>query len=86
MNGRTVAVSLIVGALVALTPAVSRSQPVTDPSRASVAGHEAAIAYFVAAYRAAPLPEKRGVHNDLMTVLSDPEFAFAEGRHTAAPR
>ncbi|WP_156023426.1 hypothetical protein [Terracoccus sp. 273MFTsu3.1] len=86
MNGRTVTVSLIVGALVALTPAVSRSQPVADSSRPSVAGHEAAIAYFVAAYRAAPLPEKRGVHNDLMTVLSDPDFAFAEGRHTAAPR
>ena len=83
MNRRTTAASAIAGALLALTPALAEAHPVGDttPRSAASSGHEVALAYFIHAYRVAPLTDKRGIHNDLMTVFSDPEFAFRVPGH-----
>lgn len=83
MNCRTTAISLIAGALLALTPTFAQAQPVGDatPRAAVSTGHKVAIDHFIHAYRAASIPDKRGIHNDLMTVLSDPDFAFRVSGH-----
>jgi hypothetical protein len=84
------ATALVAGMLVALTPALASAGPVQSPTsrQASTAGplfcptpsqpatsaRDAAFAYFSAAYRTAPLWDKRGIHNEITSILADPEF------------
>ena len=75
------AITLIAGALVALSPALASAGPVPDPTPRHVAttapalcGRDAALAYFIAAYRTAPLWDKRRIHNEITGILADPEI------------
>ena len=76
MNRRTTAIALIACALLAGTSAAAEARPVPDPSPRHVATstRDAVLAHFIAAYRTAPLSDKRRLHNEIVLILADPEF------------
>ena len=71
MNRRTTAITLIAGALIAGTPAFAAGRPAPDPPprHLAAAGRDAALADLVAAYRTAPLPEKRRIHSEITLIV-----------------
>ncbi|MGO4597117.1 hypothetical protein [Terrabacter sp. 2RAF25] len=84
MNRRTAAIALIASALFAGAPAVAEARPLPDPlpQHHVLASRDAALAYFVVEYRTAPLPDKRRIHNEITSILSDPQFAVLSSGST----
>ncbi|MGW5237294.1 hypothetical protein ACWEOW_00010 [Monashia sp. NPDC004114] len=70
MNRRTMAITVIAGALMAGTPALAAAQPAPDPPpRHSATGRDAALADLVAAHRTASVAEKNRIHSEITVIL-----------------
>jgi lipase chaperone LimK len=76
MNRRRTATALVAFALLAVAPAAAQARPLpAPPSRHHTnATRDALLTYFVEAYRAAPLTDKRRLHNEITLILSDAQF------------
>jgi hypothetical protein len=76
MNRRTSVIALIASALLAGTSSAAEARPLPDPLPRHLAttSRDAALAHFVAAYRTAPLSDKRRIHNEIVLILADPQF------------
>jgi hypothetical protein len=71
MNRRTIAITLIAGALMAGTPALAVARPAPDPPprHSATTGRDAALADLVAAYRTASVAEKHRIHSEITVIL-----------------
>lgn len=77
MNRRTTAIAVIACALFAGPSVAAEARPLPDPPPRHLAmtSRDAALAYFIAAFRAAPLSDKRRLHNEIVQLLFEPQFA-----------